>query len=87
MSSIQLASSTLETLLEKEMGVKRSATFTKVLDIFRSACYKQNQLVDDLLTICYVDAKKEILKFKWIDLSIWIPQIIETFSERADFQK
>ena len=86
MSSIQLASSTLETLLEKEMGTKRSATFTKVLDIFRSACHKQNQLVDDLLTLCYIDAKKEILQFKWLDLSIWIPQIVETFRERADSQ-
>ena len=86
MSSIQLASETLEALLEREIGSKRSATFTRVLDIFRSACQKQNQLVDDLLTLCYIDAKKEIIKMRWIDLEIWIPQIIEPFAERIQRQ-
>ncbi len=87
MSSIQLASETLETLLEKEIGSKRSATFNKVLDIFRSACQRQNQLVDDLLTLCYIDAKKEILSFKDLELSIWIPQIIQPFYERIEAQQ
>ena len=87
MSSIQLASETLERLLEKEIGVRQSATFTKVLDIFRSSCQRQNQLVDDLLTLCYIDAKKEILEFKWIDLAIWIKAIAQTFYERTNFQQ
>ena len=86
MSSIRLASETLETLLEKEIGFHKSATFTRVLDIFRSACQKQNQLVDDLLTLCYIDAKKEIIKMQWIDLGVWLPQIIEPFSERIEHQ-
>ncbi|MEM8721886.1 MAG: GAF domain-containing sensor histidine kinase [Cyanobacteria bacterium P01_G01_bin.39] len=87
MSSIQLASETLEALLEQEIGSYRSATFTKVLDIFRSACNRQNQLVDDLLTLCYIDAKKEIIKMQWIDLSIWLPQIIEQFRQRIENQQ
>lgn len=87
MSSIQLASETLEMLLEKEIGAKRSATFTKVLDIFRHACKKQNNLVDDLLTLSYIDAKREILTFKQIDLKIWIPQIIDPFYERTNSQQ
>jgi GAF domain-containing protein len=87
MSSIQLASATLETLLAKEMGSKRSATFSKVLDIFRSACNRQNQLVNDLLTLCYIDAKKEMMAMQWIDLSIWLPQIIEPFTERIEHQQ
>ncbi|MEO0836053.1 MAG: HAMP domain-containing sensor histidine kinase [Cyanobacteria bacterium J06642_3] len=87
MSSIQLASETLEALLEQEIGSHRSATFTKVLDIFRSACNRQNQLVDDLLTLCYIDAKKEIIKMQWIDLSIWLPQIIEQFRQRIENQQ
>ena len=86
MSSIRLASETLETLIEKEIGDRKSAIFTRVLDIFRSACQKQNQLVDDLLTLCYIDAKKEIIKMQWIDLSVWLPQIIEPFSERIEHQ-
>lgn len=86
MSSIQLASETLETLLEQQMGSNKSATFNRVLDIFRSACQRQNQLVDDLLTLCYIDAKKEIIKMQWIDFVVWLPQIIEPFQERINTQ-
>ena len=86
MSSIQLASETLETLLEKEIGSHRSNTFNRVLEIFRSACQRQNQLVNDLLTLCYIDAKKELIKMQWIDIAIWLPQIIEPFQERIDNQ-
>ena len=87
MSSIQLASETLDALLEKEIGSKKSATFTKVLNIFRSACDRQNQLVNDLLTLCYSDAQKEMQTMQWIDLSIWLPQIIEPFFGRVEQQQ
>lgn len=87
MSSIQLASETLEALLEREIGSNRSETFTKVLNIFRSACDRQNQLVNDLLTLCYVDAKKETLRMQWIDLEIWLPQIVEPFKARIAHQQ
>lgn len=87
MSSIQLASETLEALLNQEIGTQRSATFTKVLDIFRTACTRQNHLVDDLLTLCYIDAKKEIIKMQWIDLAVWLPQIVEQFEERMENQQ
>ena len=87
MSSIQLASETLEVLLEKEIGSRRSTTFTRVLNIFRSACDRQNQLVNDLLTLCYIDAKKETLQMCWIDLSVWLPQIIEPFKKRLQNQQ
>lgn len=87
MSSIQLASETLEALLEKEIGINKSATFSRVLDIFRSACQRQNQLVDDLLTLCYIDAKKETTTMQWLDLSVWIPQIIEPFQKQINTQK
>lgn len=87
MSSIQLASETLEALLKREIGANKSATFDKVLDIFRSACKRQNQLVDDLLTLCYIDTRKELIRMQWIDLSVWIPQIIDPFVTRIEDQK
>ena len=87
MSSILLASETLEALLEKEIGAQKSATFAKVLNIFRSACDRQNNLINDLLTLCYIDAKKETIKMQWIDLSIWLPQIIEPFRQRIKHQQ
>lgn len=87
MSSIQLAAETLEALLEKENGTNRSITFNKVLDIFRTACKRQNQLVDDLLTLCYIDSKKEMITMQWIDLAVLIPQIIEPFVKRIGNQQ
>jgi signal transduction histidine kinase len=87
MSSIQLASETLEILIKKEMGSQRSATFSKVLNIFHGACDRQNQLVNDLLTLCYIDAKKEMMTMEWIDLSVCLSQIIEPFTERIEQQQ
>ncbi|MEL6494304.1 MAG: GAF domain-containing protein [Cyanobacteria bacterium J06623_7] len=87
MSSILLASETLEALLEREIGTQRSATFTKVLNIFRSACERQNNLVNDLLTLSYLDAKKEMMTMQWIDLSVWLPQIVEPFLSRIERQQ
>lgn len=87
MSSIQLASETLEKLLEQEIGANKSSTFTKVLNIFRSACKRQNHLVDDLLTLCYIDAKKEMITMEWIDFEAWLPQITDPFEERIKNQQ
>ena len=87
MSSILLASETLEMLLEREIGSNRSATFARVLKIFRAACDRQNQLVNDLLTLCYIDANQEMLAVQWIDLSVWLPEIIEPFKERVEQQQ
>jgi signal transduction histidine kinase len=87
MSSIQLASETLEILLTKEIGSQRSATFSKVLDIFHRACDRQNQLVNDLLTLCYIDAKKEMMTMEWIDLAVCLPDIIEPFTKRIEQQE
>ena len=87
MSSILLASETLEMLLEQEIGSNKSATFARVLNIFRGACDRQNQLVDDLLTLCYIDANKEMLTVQWIDLSVWLPEIVEPFKERVEQQQ
>ena len=87
MSSIKLASETMEVLLDREIGSQRSATFTKVLNIFRSACDRQSQLVNDLLTLCYNDAQKEMQTMQWIDLSVWLPQIAEPFNDRMERQQ
>jgi GAF domain-containing protein/two-component sensor histidine kinase len=87
MSSIQLASETLEILLTKEIGSQRSATFSKVLNIFHTACDRQNQLVTDLLTLCYIDAKKETMTMEWIDLAVCLPHIIEPFTKRIEQQQ
>ena len=79
MSRLRLAISTLENLLEVEFGGHNSARIEKVMEIFHSSFKKQNQLIDDLLTLCYVDATSKPNHWESIDLQTWIPQIVKTF--------
>jgi signal transduction histidine kinase/DNA-binding response OmpR family regulator len=87
MSSIQLAVQTLEKLLVAEHPKSQSLVFQRVLKIFRQSCNKQNQLVNDLLTLCYLDAQAETIVTDWIDLSTWIPEIMLSFQERITNQQ
>ena len=86
MSSLQLSVQTLDKLFQQE-GRQQSPLFTKVLDIFRQACQRQKQLVDDLLSLCYLDAKAEVIVSEWIDLQIWIPEIVQLFLEQTQIQQ
>jgi signal transduction histidine kinase/DNA-binding response OmpR family regulator len=87
MSSMQLAVQTLEKLLKTEAPAQQSPTFTRVLNIFYQASMRHNRLVDDLLTLCYLDAKAEALTSEVINLQIWIPEIVQPFLERAQNQQ
>lgn len=87
MSSIQLAVQTLEKLLEIEKTIPKSKTFQKVLEIFRRSCSRQNQLVNNLLTLCHLDAQAETIVMEWIDLHSWIPQIALPFQEQLTNQQ
>ncbi|MEM7756877.1 MAG: ATP-binding protein [Cyanobacteria bacterium P01_A01_bin.40] len=80
MSSIRLAISTLENLLDAEIGSAKSPVFDKVMHIFHASFKRQNQLVDDLLTLCYVDVASKPELWQAIDLSTWIAQIVKTYS-------
>ncbi len=82
MSSIKLAAQTLEKFLLQQV-INPSPTFTKVFRRFQQACNRQNQLIDDLLSLCYLDAQAEAIVFEWIDFKIWIPEIVQLFLERT----
>ena len=86
MSSVQLSVETLDKLFQQESKHK-SPLFTKVLEIFRQACQRQKQLVDDLLSLCYIDAKAEVIVRESIDLQICIPEIAELFLEQTQIQQ
>ena len=86
MSSLQLSVQTLDKLFQQECQSK-SPLFTKVLDIFRQACQRQKQLVDDLLSLCYIDAKAETIVNESIDLQVWIPEIVQLFLEQIQIQQ
>ena len=86
-TSIQLAAQTLENLLEKEIGIKENKVLPKVFKIFQQACQRQTQLINDLLTLYHIDGYQKALLPKWIDLSTWIPKIIEPFIGRVYIQQ
>ena len=88
MTSILLASQTLEKLIETQ-GIKglQSQQFQRVFNIFKGSCQQQNKSVNDLLTLCYLDADNATLVPELIDLQRFIPQIIEPFKEKIQRQQ
>ncbi|WP_013320179.1 sensor histidine kinase [Gloeothece verrucosa] len=90
MSSILLAAETLEKLIEieqEEGRLKSSQRFNQVLEIFKESCQQQNKLVNDLLTLCYIDADSTTLFPDWIDLRIWLPEIVQPFLSKTGSQQ
>ncbi|GAB4524238.1 MAG: hypothetical protein Tsb0014_02540 [Pleurocapsa sp.] len=88
MSSILLASQTLEKLVQTQglRGIK-SRSFQRVFQIFKSSCQQQNKLVSDLLTLCYVDADSTVLIPELIDLQKWLPELVKPFQEQIERQQ
>ncbi len=88
MSSILLASQTLEKLIKTQgIQVIKSQSFQRVFQIFKNSCQQQNELVNDLLTLCYVEAKSATLIPELIDLRGLIPELVEPFRERIEQQQ
>jgi GAF domain-containing protein len=88
MSSILLASQTLEKLIETSQQQRiEPRLFKQVFKIFKNSCKQQNKLVTDLLTLCYVDADSVTLMPEWIDLQVWLPTIVESFREQTQYQQ
>ena len=87
MTSILLASQTLEKLIETQ-GIRglKSEQFQRVFQIFKGSCQQQNKSVNDLLTLCYLDADNATLVPELIDLHRFIHQIVEPFEEQAERQ-
>jgi len=88
MTSILLASQTLEKLIETQgiRGIK-SDKFQRVFQIFKGSCEQQNKSVSDLLTLCYLDAENATLIPEMIDLQIFIVKLIEPFKEQIKRQQ
>ncbi|MDJ0800385.1 MAG: response regulator [Calothrix sp. MO_167.B12] len=87
MSSIQLATQTMEKLLVSQQNPENSPTFQRVLQIFRESCQRQKQLVDDLLTLCYLDAKAKTIQSELIDLNFWLPDLTHLYLKRTQEQQ
>ena len=87
MSSIQLAAQTLENLLKNTKNPRKSPLFERVLHIFHDSCQRQKQLVDDLLTLCYVDAKAEVIQPEVLEFNSWLINLTRLYAERINDQQ
>ena len=87
LSSIHLAAETMDNLLATQKNPHKSPTFKRVIKIFHDSYNRQKQLIDDLLTLCYVDAKSNHVKLQSINLHLWIPDLIELYLARVADQK
>lgn len=79
LSSIHLAAETMDNLLATEKNPHKSPTFKRVIKIFHDSYNRQKQLIDDLLTLCYVDAKSNNVKLESINLHLWIPDLVQVY--------
>ena len=61
--------------------------FHKVFQIIYQASQQQKQLVDDLLSLCYLDAKKEIVDVKSINIQQLINLIVKPFEQSTQKQR
>ena len=89
-SSLQIAAQTLENLIAGELVTKKKKTATKVFQLFQQTCQRQTQLVNDLLTFCQLDIyQKNVISdiSEWIDLTTWLPKIVEPFVDRVYIQQ
>mgnify|MGYP001800050097 CR=1 FL=1 len=87
LSSIHLAAETMDNLLATQKNPHKSPTFKRVIKIFHDSYNRQKQLIDDLLTLCYVDAKSNNVKLQSINLHLWIPDLIELYLARVADQQ
>jgi PAS domain S-box-containing protein len=79
-TSIRLAVETLESLLEYQ-GIKIDPedSIGQLLQILNIECQRQSKLVNDLLTLTYLDAESEPPAIETIDLLSWLPLLVEPF--------
>ena len=79
LSSIHLAAETMDALLATEANPHKSPTFKRVIKIFHDSYNRQKQLIDDLLTLCYVDATSNKVQLQSINLHLWIPELVQLY--------
>lgn len=85
-TSINLAAQTLESLLQ-QIGVTEIELVPQLLQILHNECHRESKLIDDLLTLTYLEADAEPKTPIIIELQTWLPPIVESFRERASCQR
>ncbi|MBW4447528.1 MAG: GAF domain-containing protein [Spirirestis rafaelensis WJT71-NPBG6] len=85
-TSISLAAQTLESVLRQE-GVLEIELVPQLFQILENECERESKLINDLLTLTYLEADIEPMTLIAIDLQTWLPSIVEPFRERIYCQQ
>jgi PAS domain S-box-containing protein len=85
-TSISLAVQTLESILKQE-GVLDIEIVPQLLQILEKECVRESKLIDDLITLTYLEADIRLTTSFVVDLQTWLPSIIEPFREYISCQK
>jgi len=85
-TSISLAAQTLESVLQQE-AVLEIELVPQLFQILENECERESKLINDLLTLTYLEADIEPMTLISIDLQTWLPSIVEPFRERIQCQQ
>lgn len=84
-TSISLAAQTLESVLSPKTTLDE--VIPQLLQILHSECGRESQLINDLLTLTYLQAQPEPPTLISIDLQTWLPPIVESFRDLTSIQR
>lgn len=79
-TSISLAVQTLEAIIKQET-VLNTDIVAQLLQILQNECERESKLINDLLSLTYLEAEADVLTVIMIDLNSWLPPIVESFRE------
>ncbi|MUG92352.1 GAF domain-containing protein [Scytonema sp. UIC 10036] len=85
-TSIHLAVQTMESVLKQE-GLHEVEMIPQLLHILHKECRRESKLINDLLSLTYLEAEIDPLTLIPIDLQSWLPAIVEPFRELASCQQ
>ena len=88
MSSIMVGIQTLNRIIQEENQAWNSKDILqRVFNIIYQSSQQQKQLVDDLLSLCYLDAQKEIVELKTINITQFLRMISQSFEQYIQKQE
>lgn len=85
-TNISLAAQTLESVFSPQ-GKFDIEIIPQLLQILHHECSRESQLINDLLTLTYLQAEPDPPTLISIDLQTWLPPIVESFRELSSCQQ
>ncbi|BAU13787.1 GAF sensor signal transduction histidine kinase [Leptolyngbya sp. NIES-3755] len=82
-SSISLAAQTLRKVLDLKGSLSSdNPTVIRTIEILERECQREIRLIDNLLTLSYLDAGEAINPIK-VNLNVWLPRAVAPFRDRT----